>query len=255
MAESGRVAGRRIAWIAAGAAALTGLQACGPAKTGGQTAQLSPQQACLQSLDPATGVDICKEAMTTSPDDMALRKRMALLRLKSGSLAAARQAYQIVLAANPNDTEAQFGLALTLEAVGEQGANLKKLEVAEKNPSVIETFRKYGFSDLDLMTFDTAPLVVGGQSPKADRAMAPKIPFTSAVTVSVKCKAGLNSQLHDCAVVSPLRPDQAAFGEAAKKIIMTTRVRPAKTKGAPIADAPIVLTYVFWPPSYYAGKP
>lgn len=255
MAESRGAAGRRIAWIAAGAAALAGLQACGPGKSGGQTAQLSPAQTCLQSLDPATGVDICKEAMKTAPDDMALRKRMALLRLKSSSLAAARQAYQIVLASNPNDTEAQFGLALTLEAVGEQGANVRKLEVAEKNPSVVETFRKYGFSDLDLMTFDTAPLVVGGQSPKADRAMTPKVPFTTAVTVSAKCKAGLNGRLHDCAVISPLQPDQAAFGEAAKKIFMTTLVRPAKTKGAPIADAPIVLTYVFWPASYYATKP
>ncbi|MGZ3279070.1 MAG: tetratricopeptide repeat protein [Caulobacteraceae bacterium] len=233
-------------------ASVLGLQACGPAGSGGQTAPLSPQQACLQSLEPASGVDACKQALTASPDDMALRKRIALLRLKAGSLAAARQAYQIVLAANPNDAEAEFGLGLTLEAVGEQNANLKKLEAAQKAPSVIETFRKYGFSDLDLMTFDTAPLVVGGQSPKADRAMTPKQPFTSAVTVSVKCKAGLNGRLHDCAVISPLGPDQAAFGEAAKAIFMTTRVRPASNKGAPVADAPIVLTYVFWPASYYA---
>lgn len=249
MGESGGSAAKRIAWAAA---AALGLQACSPSGSGGQGAQLSPQQACLQTLDPATGVDACKQALTASPDDMALRKRLALLRLKAGSLSAARQAYQIVLAKNPDDAEAQFGLGLTLEAAGEQNANLKKLAAAQKAPSVIETFRKYGFSDLDLMTFDTAPLVVGGQSPEADRAMTPKQPFSTAVTVRVECKAGLNGRLHDCAVVSPLKPDEAAFGEAAKNIFMTTRVKPASNKGAPVADAPIVLTYVFWPASYYA---
>lgn len=231
-------------------AAVALLGGCGQGQGGG-SARLGPAQACLQSLDPATGVDACKDAMTASPDDPVLRKRMALLRLKAGSLAAARQAYQIVLARSPNDAEAEFGLGLTLENAGEQDGNLKKLDAAQKDPAVIGTFRKYGFSDLDLMTFDTPPLVVGGQSPKADRAMTPKQPFTSAVTVSVKCAAGLNGRLHDCAVISPLGPNQAAFGEAAIKIFMTTRVKPARNKGAPLADAPIVLTYVFWPASYY----
>ncbi|MGZ6013808.1 MAG: hypothetical protein ACXWK0_18340, partial [Caulobacteraceae bacterium] len=66
-------------------ASVLGLQACGPAGSGGQTAQLSPQQACLQSLEPASGVDACKQALTARPDDMALRKRIALLRLTAGS--------------------------------------------------------------------------------------------------------------------------------------------------------------------------
>jgi tetratricopeptide (TPR) repeat protein len=231
-------------------AALALLGGCGQGKAGA-SAQLSPAQACLGSLDPATGVDACKEAMTTSPDDPALRKRMALLRLKAGSLAAARQAYQIVLAQNPNDAEAEFGLGLALETAGEQDGNLKKLDAAKKDPAVIGTFRRYGFPDLALMTFDTPPLVVGGESPAADRALTPKQPFSSAVTVSVRCAAGLNGRLHDCAVVSPLKPDQTAFGEAAIRIFMTTRVKPARNKGAPLADAPIVLTYVFWPASYY----
>jgi hypothetical protein len=244
-----RKAGRTI--VAASALmALWALADCGQAQGGG-TAQLTPAQACLQSIDPATGVDACKDALAGSPDDLGLRKRMALLRLKAGSLAAARQAYQIVLSRTPDDTEAQFGLALTLENAGEQNANVKKLAAARKDPSVIETFRKYGFSDLDLMAVDTAPVVVGGQSPEADRAMAPKQPFSTAVTVTVKCKAGLNGRLHDCVVISPLKPDQAAFGEAAKAIFMTTRVKPGRNMGAPVADAPIVLTYVFWPASYY----
>ena len=45
--------GRHFALMLVGAAALAGLEACGPDK-GGQ-AQLSPAQVCLQSLDPATG--------------------------------------------------------------------------------------------------------------------------------------------------------------------------------------------------------
>lgn len=241
--------GGDIVLLAPALAGVALLGACGQGKGG--SVQLTPAQACLQSLDPATGVDACKDAMTASPDDPALRKRMALLRLKAGSLAAARQAYQVVLAKNPNDAEAEFGLGLTLETAGEQDGNLKKLDAAQKDPAVIGTFRKYGFPDLALMTFDTPPLVVGGQSPEADRAMTPKQSFTSAVTVSVRCAAGLNGRLHDCAVISPLKPDQAAFGEAAIKIFLTTRVRPARNKGAPLADAPIVLTYVFWPASYY----
>jgi hypothetical protein len=244
---------RKTGGVAVFAAALAGLGllgGCGQGKAGAG-AQRSPAQACLQSLDPGTGVDACRDAMTASPDDPALRKRMALLRLKAGSLAAARQAYQIVLAQNPNDAEAEFGLGLTLETSGEQDGNLKKLEAAQKDPGVVATFRKYGFPDLALMTFDTPPLVVGGESPEADRALTPKQPFSSAVTVSVRCAAGLDGRLHDCAVVSPLKPDQAAFGEAAIRIFMSTRVKPARNKGAPLADAPIVLTYVFWPASYY----
>jgi hypothetical protein len=231
-------------------AALALLGGCGQGQGGGG-ARLSPAQTCLQSLDPTSGVEACKDAMTASPDDPALRKRMALLRLKAGSLAVARQAYQIVLARSPNDAEAEFGLGLTLENAGQQDGNLKKLDAAQKDPAVVATFRKYGFSDLDLMTFDTPPMVVGGESPEADRALTPKQPFTTAVTVSVKCAAGLNGRLHDCVVISPLKPDQAAFGEAAIKIFLTDRVKPARNKGAPLADAPIVLTYVFWPASYY----
>lgn len=230
-----------------GAAAALG--ACDGKGDGTGAAQLSPSQACLQSLDPATGVDACKAAVAANPDDLALRKRIALLRLKGGQLAAARQAYQIVLSKAPNDTEAQFGLGLTLETVGEPGANLKKLAAAQKDPSVIDTFRKYGFSDLELMTFDTAPMIDGGQSPEKDKAMVPKQPLAAGLTVNVRCKAGLDGKPHDCTVISPIRPDQAAFGEAAKQILMKVRVRPARNKGAPVADAPIVLTYVFWPQS------
>ena len=214
---------------------------------GGATAQATPAQACLQSLDPATGVDTCRTALQASPDDMTLRKRVALLRLKGGSLAAARQAYQIVLAKTPSDAEAEFGLGLTLETAGEQDGALKKLDAATRDPSVIEAFRKYGFPELDLMTFDTPPLVVGGQSPAQDKAMIPKRPLAYALTVNVKCQAGLNGKLHDCAAISQAPPDKADFVEAAKKIFATTRVKPARNKGKPVADAPIVLTYVFWP--------
>jgi hypothetical protein len=230
------------------ALAALGLQACGPAKTG--EAQLTPTQVCLQTLDPAKGVDACRSAIAVDQNDAALRRRIALLRLKSHELSAARQAYQVAISLSPKyDAEAQFGLGLTLEAIGEPKANLKKLEAVEHDPAVVDLFRKYGVADLDLMTFDTAPLVVGGQSPEKDKAMVPKQPLPQGLTVDVRCQAGLNGKLHDCVVVSPITPDQAAFGEAAKKILMTTKVRPARTKGAPVADAPITLSYVFWPQS------
>jgi hypothetical protein len=231
--------------IAALALAALGLQACGPGKT---SAQLTPAQLCLQTLDPAVGIDACRAAVALDQNDAALRRRIGLLRLKSHALAAARQSYQIAISLTPAyDAESQFGLGLTLEAIGEPKANLKKLEAVEHDPTVVDRFRKYGIADVDLMTFDTAPLVVGGQSPEKDKAMVPKQPLPQGLTVDVRCQAGLDSKLHDCTVVSPITPQQAVFGEAAKAILMKTMVRPARTKGAPIADAPITLTYVFWP--------
>lgn len=241
--KNGCALGASIALLAA-----FSLQGCGPGKGGSGAAQISPADACLQAIDPAQGLEPCKTALAADPNSAAFRRRIGLLRLKSHELAAARQSYQVAISLNPQyDAEAQFGLALTLEAIGEPMANLKKLEVVQHDPTIIDRFRKYGISDLDLMTFDTAPLVVGGQSPEQDKAMVPKQPLPYGLTVDVKCQAGLNGRLHDCVVVSPLKPDQAAFGEAAKKIFTTTRVRPAKNKGAPVADAPIVLSYVFWP--------
>ena len=56
---------------------------------------------------------------------------------------------------------------------------------------------------------------------------------------------GLNGRLHDCAVISPLPADQAAFADAAKTIVAMSKVTPAKNKGAPVADAPVLLTMVF----------
>jgi hypothetical protein len=230
-----------------GLAAL-GLWGCGPAKTG--PAQLTPTQVCLRSLDPAVGIDACRSAIAFDQNDAAVRRRMGLLRLKSHALGAARQSYQVAISLTPKyDAESQFGLGLTLEAIGEPKANLRKLEAVEHDPTVTDRFRKYGIPEVDLMTFDTAPLVVGGQSPDQDKKMVPKQSLPQGLTVDVRCQAGLNGKLHDCTVVSPITPDQAAFGEAAKKILMTTKVRPAKTKGAPVADAPITLSYVFWPQS------
>jgi tetratricopeptide (TPR) repeat protein len=231
--------------------AILSLEGCGPAgKAGSDVAQLPPAQACLRATDAAQGLDACKSAIATDQNNAAFRRRMGLLRLKSHALSAARQSYQIAISLSPNyDAEAEFGLGLTLEAIGEPKANLRKLEAVEHDPAVIDRFRKYGISDLDLMTFDTAPQVVGGQSPEKDKAMVPKQPLPQGLTVDVRCQAGLTGKLHDCAVISPIRPDQAVFGEAAKTILATTRVKPARNKGAPIADAPIVLTYVFWPQS------
>lgn len=231
-------------WVAvAGAAVL--LSACG--QGGGQTAAQDPRQVCLGTLDPAKGVEACRTAMEASPDDVAVRKRLALLRLKAFSLAAARQEYQVALAKAPNDAEAEFGVGLALETAGEQDGALKKLDAARKDPSVIDTFRKYGFPDVALMTFDTPPLVVDGQSPEADKGMTPQRPLTGALTVYVRCQAALNGKLHDCATINQVPPDKADFARAAEKIFTTTRVRPAKNEGKPVADAPIVLTYVFWP--------
>jgi tetratricopeptide (TPR) repeat protein len=227
-----------------------GLQGCGQGRGGGAAAQLTPAEACLQSLDPATGIDACKAAISADQTNAAFRRRVGLLRLKSHALAAARQAYQAAIELSPTyDAEAQFGLGLALEAIGEPKANLKKLDAVQHDPGVVDRFRKHGISEPDLMTFDTAPEIVGGQSPEADKAMIPKQPLAQGLSVDVRCLAGLNGKLHDCVATTPLKPDQAIYGEAAAKILAATRVRPASHKGAPVADAPIALTYVFWPHS------
>jgi tetratricopeptide (TPR) repeat protein len=244
MREARGAASGRIALTIVGATALLALQACGPAK-GGQGAQLSPAQICLQTLDPATGVEACKQALTASPNDPALRQRIALLRLKSGSLAAARQAYQIARSQDPNDAEAQFGYGLTLQTIGQAGGNVDKLAAATRDPTVVDRFRKYGFDEPDLMTYDSEPKVVGGPSDARIAAMTPKGALARGLGIDVKCLVGTTGKVHDCKVITPLPADKAAFGDAAKQIVMLSKVTPARNKGAPVADAPVLLTMVF----------
>jgi len=223
------------------AAAMAG---CGQGG-GGASAKLTPAQACLQSLDPATGVDACKEAMTASPNDESLRRRIALLRLKAGSLAAARQAYQIARSQDPNDAEAQFGYGLTLQTIGQAGGNIDKQAAALRDPTVVDRFRKYGFSEPDLMTYDTEPKIVRGPSEGRVAAMTPRITLARDLGIDVKCLVGTAGQLHDCKVLTALPADQAPFAEAAAKIVALSKVTPARNKGAPVADAPVLLTMVF----------
>jgi hypothetical protein len=235
-----------MAVLVGGIATLAGLQACGPTKGGGgQAAQLSPAQVCLQTLDPAIGVEACKQAMAASPDDPALRRRMALLRLKSGALSAARQAYQIARSQDPNDAEAQFGYGLTLQTIGQAGGNVDKLAAATRDPTVVDRFRKYGFDAPDLMTYDTEPTVLDGPSAGRIRSLTPRITLSRDLGVDVKCLVGAKGQLHDCKVITILTPDQAPFADAAKTIVAMSKVTPARNKGAPVADAPVLLTMVF----------
>jgi hypothetical protein len=225
------------------AGALTG---CGP-KTGGGSAvaPLDPVQACLQSTDPASGIDACKTALASNPDNGPLHRRMGLLRLKSGSLKAARQAYQVAFQEDSRDSEAQFGLGLTLEAIGEPDANKQKLQAAERSPAVIDTFRKYGFAEPDLLTFDTAPRLTKVVNPEHASPYVPKIALDRDLGVDVKCLVSAAGALHDCKAITPLAPSQADFGPAAVKIVSLCKVEPAKNKGAPVNDAPILISYVF----------
>jgi hypothetical protein len=236
---------RKAGGIVLSGLALAALVGCGPGAGGGGKAQLTPEQACLQSLDPATGVDACKRAMGDSPNDPALRRRMALLRLKGGQLAAARQAYQIARSQDPNDAEAQFGYGLTLQTIGQAGGNVDKQAAALRDPTVIERFRKYGFPEPDLMTYDTEPKVLKGPWNAQIKVMTPKISLVQDLGVDVQCLVGAAGKLHDCKVLTPLPADQAPFGEAAKAIVMLSKVTPARNKGAPVADAPVLLTMVF----------
>jgi hypothetical protein len=224
--------------------ALLALTGCDRGQGGG-TAQPTPAQACMQSLDSTTGVDACKQALLASPNDPALRRRIALLRLKAGSLAAARQAYQIARSEDPNDAEAQFGYGLTLQIIGQAGGNVDKQAAAVRDPTVIDRFRKYGFSEPDLMVYDTESKIVKGPALGRVAAMTPKISLTRDLGIDVKCLVGTHGEIHDCKVLTPLPADQAPFGEAAAKIVVLSKVTPARNKGAPVADAPVLLTMVF----------
>ena len=253
MRKARGAAGGRIVLFVAGAASVLALEACGPAKGGGQTAQLSPTQVCLQTLDPAVGVDACKQAMTASPNDAALRRRMALLRLKSGSLAAARQAYQIARSQDPNDAEAQFGYGLTLQTIGQAGGNVDKQAAATRDPTVVDRFRKYGFDEPDLMTYDTEPKVVGGPSEAKIAAMTPLIALDRDLGLDVKCLVAKSGKLHDCKVLTVVPADQKPFADAAKAIVELSKATPARNKGAPVADAPVIAPMVFTKRELKAG--
>jgi hypothetical protein len=238
-----RKAGRTIA-AASALMALSALAGCGQGH-GGAAAQLTPAQTCLQSLDPKTGVDACKEAMLASPNDPALRRRVALLRLKAGQLAAARQAYQIARSEDPNDAEAQFGYGLTLQTIGQAGGNVDKQAAALRDPTVIGKFRKYGVEEADLMTYDTEPKIVRGPALSRIAELTPNIPLVRDLGIDVKCLVGTHGQIHGCQVLTALPADQAPFAEAALKIVVQSKVTPARNKGAPVADAPVLLTMVF----------
>jgi hypothetical protein len=220
------------------------LEGCGQGQGGGQ-AQLTPTQQCQQSLDPATGVDACKQALATDPNNAALRRRVALLRLKAGQLAAARQAYQIARSQDPNDAEAQFGYGLTIQTIGQAGGNVDKQAAAQRDPTVVDKFRKYGFSEPDLMTYDTEPKIVAGPSEQRVALMTPKISLARDLGLDVKCLVGKSGKLHDCNVLTKVPADQQPFADAAKDIVALSKVTPAKDKGAPVADAPVLLTMVF----------
>ncbi len=226
--------------------AALALSACSPSGGSG-AAQASPRDACITSLDPATGIEACRAAITGEATDAAVYRRLGLLRLKSRSLAAARQAYQIALSEAPGDPESQFGLGLTLETIGEAGGNLQKLAAAKRDPAVIDTFRKYGFAEPDLLTFDTAPKILGGPSLATTKAMTPKLALASSLGLDVKCLVGATGRLHDCALITPVAPAQAPFGEAAKAIVALSRVTPARNDGKVVPDAPVLLTMVYGP--------
>lgn len=221
------------------AAVCAGLQACGPAKPAGPP-PLTSAQACLQTLDPATGVDLCRAAITDSPNDPALRRRLALLRLKAGSLAAARQAYQIAESQDTKDAEAQFGLGLTFDAIGQADGNIEKVAAAKRDPTVVDRFRKYGFSDSELLLFDTPPKIIKTAGEGQISALTPKLRLARPLGVDVRCQVAVDGRLHGCKSHDHLPPEQEPFGEAAEKIASLARAHPAKDKGAPVADAPVV---------------
>lgn len=235
---------RRAGAIVFVGSALLALGAC-QGKPGGGAAQLTPAQACLQTLDPKTGVDACKQALAVNQADPTLRRRLALLRLKAGQLSSARQAYQIARSEDPNDAEAQFGYGLTIQTIGEAGGNVDKQAAALRDPSVVDRFRKYGFEEPDLMTYDTEPKIVRGPAEGRIASLTPKIPLAKDLGIDVKCLVGTGGQIHGCKVLTPLPADQAPFGEAAAKIVVLSKVKPARNKGAPVADAPVLLTMVF----------
>ena len=110
---------------------------------------------------------------------------------------------------------------------------------------MVDRFRKYGFDEPDLMTYDTEPKVVGGPSDAAIAAMTPKGALARDLGVDVKCLVATSGRVHDCKVITALPADKAAFGDAAKQIVLLSKVKPAKNKGAPVADAPVLLTMVF----------
>jgi hypothetical protein len=75
--------------------------------------------------------------------------------------------------------------------------------------------------------------------------MTPNISLQRDLGIDVKCLVGTGGQIHDCKVLTPLPADQAPFADAARKIVVLSKVTPAKNKGAPVADAPVLLTMVF----------
>jgi hypothetical protein len=233
---------------AGGLVLVAALAVAGCSRQAGGAAAQPPGVVCLASLDPAKGMQACQDAVAAAPDDASVRTRLSLLRLKAGVLKAARQGFQVAKSQDPKGADAQFGLGLTLEALGQDGGNLEKLQAARRDPGVIDRFRAYGFSEADLKTFDTAPKVLRGPSLARIMSLTPKLALTGSLGVDVKCLVSQTGRLHDCNTITPLSAQEAPFGPAAERIVALSTVSPARNDGTPVADAPVLLTMVFEPP-------
>ena len=224
-------------------AAMAVLQGCGPSRT--PAAAQTPRERCLNSLDPARGVDACRQANAQDPNDAAVHRRLGLLRYKARQYGAARQAYQLARGEDGASAEAQFGLGLAMEGLKQDGGHTEKLAAVARDPAVKDLFRRYGVPQTDLLTYDTPPKVLSAPDEKQAAPLIPKAHLAEWIEVDVKCQVALDTHVHDCAVITAETPERAPFNAAAVAIVAMSKASPAKNGGAAIADAPIILTMPF----------
>jgi hypothetical protein len=197
------------------------------------------------TLGSASGPLAPPSSMQMRTDTLAVIDGRALYELKDGSLTKARQDYEFALSRYPDDTEALFGRGLIRTKTGDDAGNADKLAAIQRDPWVRNKFVAREIPARDLIVYDTAANLVA--QPKRRWKPPRGVTIDKPLTVQIRCLVSLEGGLHDCGPAAPVTSDQEPLAAAVVKVMPSAKASPAMFKGAPVADAPILLSMTIQP--------
>jgi hypothetical protein len=196
-------------------------------------------------LDSGSSPPAPPSSMQMRTDTLAVIDGRALQELKSGALTRAREDYDFALARYPDDPEALFGRGLLRTRTGDDAGNADKLAAVQREPRIPTKFVDPAIPSHDLMVYDTAANLVS--QPKRKWRPPAGTTIDKPFTVQVRCLVSAEGAIHDCAGGAPVTGDQQPILAAVVKVMPSAKASPAKFKGTPVADAPILLSMTIEP--------
>jgi hypothetical protein len=191
-----------------------------------------------QIIDPSTGrISSTPRVALPSPADV---DNQALGELVAGQAEKARADFESVLARDPGNAEALFGRGLLRMRTGDDAGNRDKLAALSNDPGVRDKFASFAIPAADLMVYDTSPTILS--QPSGGLPIPEGTVLDAPLDLKVRCLVSISGVLHKCASAQPVPAGQRALVKVAAKYIGTAKASPAKYKGSPVADAPILLS-------------